>query len=290
MYTLRMRVVRDPRRLLVLSVLACLISAAPAHADSDGILRVAFTYQGIIPAVNISVSLISPDRVRQARTDKAGKIEFAGLPFEVYELEAWSVSFDDVILHDIQVKSNIPITLDIPLQLWNPPQESERLCPPPLAIDDVSGSERQAVYEERTDDVNLTGTIYSVIPRHPGLKGATITLVRSERPEIGTLQATSDENGVFKFKGLQPGKYSLMVSHNEILEKPSNFHFWVSKENLTRLGSILFGLSQGEDNCGGMVMLIAPVIAPILVPSPDLEIPLPLPFPPRPKSAYPRQN
>jgi hypothetical protein len=285
-----MRVVCDSRRLLVLSALACLLSTAPALADSNGTLRVAFTYQGIIPAVDISVILISPDRVREARTDKAGKIEFTGLPFQVYELEASSVSFDDVILHDIQVTSNIPMALDIPLQIWSPPQESESLCPPPLAIDDVSGLERQAMYIERSSKVNLTGIISSFLVRNRLLKDATITLVKFETPEIPVLQATSDINGKYEFADIEPGKYSLMVSYNGILERPYNFHFWVAKENLTRLGQIQYGLSQMNDNCGGTVMLTSPIIRPILILSPDLEIPFPLPFPPQPMYAYPRKK
>ncbi len=97
MYTWSMRVARDTCCFLCLSALACLIGIAPAHADSNGILRVAFTYQQGFPRIDISVILYSPDRVRQAKTDKTGRDEFTTLPFQTYELEASSVIFSDVI-------------------------------------------------------------------------------------------------------------------------------------------------------------------------------------------------
>ncbi len=148
------------------------------------------------------------------------------------------------------------------------------------------------MYEERTNNVNLTGIISSLPLRNRLLKGATITLVKFETPEFPVSQAITDNNGSYEFADVEPGKYSLNVSYNGVLEKPYNFHFWVTSENLTRLGQISFGMSQGSDNCpgDGTVMLSAEAIGPIFVLSPDLEIPFPLPFPPQPKSAYPRKK
>jgi hypothetical protein len=269
--------------LLGLTALACLLSAAPAHADPTGILRVVFTYEGLAPAVSISVNLISPDRVRQARTDKSGRVEFAALPFQIYELEALSGSFEDVSLPGIQIMSSEPMILNVPLKIWYPLQESERLCPPPLAIDEVSGQYQQAVYEERTDKVNLTGKI-SINIRNPEGKGTTITLVKPEDLEIGLSQAISDANGVYEFKDLEPGKYGLIVSLGGVSEKSHNFHFWVTRENLTRLGNIVFGMSQWQDICGGGVMISLPARIPYSNPPIDLDVSLPLPLPSRSKS------
>jgi hypothetical protein len=289
MYTWFMRVARDSRRFLGLSALACLICIAPAHADSNGILRVAFADQRGFPAANISVTLYSPDRVRQAKTDRTGKVEFTALPFQIYELEALSVSFADVRLSNIQITSNDPITLNIPLKLWSPPHEL--WCPPPLAIDAVPGLDRQAAYEERTNKVNLTGIISFLPARSQPLKGATITLAKFETPEIPVSQATADNNGIYEFTDVEPGQYSLTVSYNGILEKPDDFHFWVTRENLTRLGQIEYGLSQMNDICGGdRVTTIVPESDPISTPPPELAIPFPLPLPPRPKSATSRKN
>jgi hypothetical protein len=97
MYTWSMRVARDSRRFLGLSALVCLIGIAPAHADSNGILRGAFTFQQGFPAIDISVTLLSPDRVGQPKTEKTGKVGFPALPFQIYEREALSVTFADVI-------------------------------------------------------------------------------------------------------------------------------------------------------------------------------------------------
>jgi hypothetical protein len=288
MYTWFMRVARDSRRFLGLSALACLICIAPAHADSNGILRVAFADQRGFPAANISVTMFSPDRVRQAKTDRTGKVEFTALPFQIYDLEASSVSFAEVRLSNIQITSNDPITLNIALKLWSPPHQSR--CPPPLAIDPVPGLDRQAAYDERTNKVNLAGIISSMLVGNRPLKGATITLVKFETPEIPVSQATADNNGIYEFADVEPGQYSLTVSYNGILEKPGNFYFWVTRENLTRLGHIEYGLSQMHDSCPGdiTVTLTEPEIDPISTSTPDLAIPFPLPLPPRTKSATPR--
>ena len=258
------RVARESRRFFCLCGLAFLIGIAPAHADPNGTLRHAFTYQGFAPAINISVTLISPDRVRYAKTDKTGKVEFTWLPFQHYDFEASSGSFADVHLPNVQIIGNDPVTLSIPLKLWNSPHKS--LCPPPLAINVVSGLDRLVVYDVRTDKVNLTGTISYLWTQRP-LKGASITLVKFETPEIAVSQAAADNYGEYEFEDVEPGKYSLTVSYNGILEKPYDFHFWVTRENLTLLGNIEFGLSQMNDSCG-MVTVIAPEIEPISTPPP----------------------
>src|ERR1700674_3073659 len=105
---------RKSRRLLGLCALACLLRVVPARADSNGILRITFTDQRGFPEANISVTLFSPDRVRRAKTDKTGKVEFTALPFQIYELEASAVSFADVSLPNIRITSDDPITLIIP--------------------------------------------------------------------------------------------------------------------------------------------------------------------------------
>jgi Carboxypeptidase regulatory-like domain len=239
------------------------------------------------PASDISVILFSPDRVRQAKTDKAGKVEFTELPFQTYELQASGVSFAEVNLPDILIISDDPINLNIPLKLFASSQESDAFCPPPLAIDVISGFDQEASYEERAGTVSVTGNI-SGLSRDRPLKGATITLVKFETPENGISQATSDDNGVYEFKDIEPGKYSLTASRNGIMEKPYNFHFWVTRENLTRIGRIYFGLSHAQDNCGGAVIVITPAILPISSPPLEQVFPLPLPFPPRRMSASPR--
>ena len=271
-----MRVAPACCRFFCFCALVCLIGAFPAHANSNGTLRVAFTFQGTVPVVDISVTLYSPDRVRQTKADKQGKIEFTALPFQIYELEVTSVSFADVSLHNIQITSSEPVTLNIPLDRWT--DYAKPSCPPPLVIDLVSDSGQYAAYEERIGKPNLGGTIWHVYTGKP-LKGATVTLVRFEAPQVAVSRAIADSNGIFEFEDIEPGKYSVAVSYNGILEKPSDFHFWVSRENLTRLGRIEFGISQGEDNCGGTVTIYE-IRHDETSPPPDFSIPFPLPLPP----------
>ena len=258
--------VHDSVWLFALLSFACPLNTCPARAQSSGKLIVDFADEHHIPPVfPIYVTLASRDQVRQAKTDKTGKVEFTALPFQTYELDTWSIAFADFSLPNIQVTTKDPKVLNVPLKLWTPP--SEEPCPPPLVVESLPGSNFQVAYEERKGKAQVSGMVAGIYGSQP-LKEATITLVKSDHPEGIGLQATSDAGGFYKFKDIEPGKYVLAVTYREHVEKSENSYFWVTRDNLTRIGRILFGISLGEDACGGSVMIVSPPQN--LTPAPEL--------------------
>ena len=87
-----------------------------------------------------------------------------------------------------------------------------------------------ASYEGRADKTNLVGNIqgYSDGP----VKNATLTATHIETGTIHVVN--SNAKGDFQFVSLEPGKYTLKVSHQEYSEL-AGIDFWVTRENLTRL-------------------------------------------------------
>jgi Carboxypeptidase regulatory-like domain len=72
------------------------------------------------------------------------------------------------------------------------------------------------------------------------MKNAAIT---GTQIETGTTHvANSNEKGEFQFDGLPPGKYTLKVSHQEYSDL-DRIDFWVTRENLTRLPTVLLFLT-----------------------------------------------
>jgi Carboxypeptidase regulatory-like domain len=266
MYTRNMKA-HDSICFFALLSLACLVRVCPARAQSTGELAVGFVdEQGIPPASDIYVTLASQDQVRQARTDKAGKVVFTALPFQTYELDTWSASFADISLPDIQITTKDPKVLNVPLKLWTSPKETP--CPPPLVIESFADSNFQVAYEERKGKAQVSGLVAEIGRSRP-LKEATITLVHSDQPERVGLHTTSDASGLYEFKDIEPGKYTLAVTYSENVEKSEDFNFWVTRENLTRIGRILFGISLMNDNCGTGLMIglpEKPSTAPELIP------------------------
>jgi len=63
-------------------------------------------------------------------------------------------------------------------------------------------------------------------------KNATLTATHIETVTIHVVN--SNEEGDFQFVSLEPGKYTLKVSHQEYSEL-AGIDFWVTRENLTRL-------------------------------------------------------
>jgi hypothetical protein len=247
--------------------LANLLFIRPVRPQSTGELVLGFADEhGIPPAVHIYVTLASQDEVRNAKTDKAGKIVFTALPFQTYELDTWSASFADISLPNIQITTKDPKFLNVPLKLWIPAKETP--CPPPLVIEPFADSNFQVAYEERKGKAQVSGVVAGIYGSQP-LKEATITLAKSDGPEGVGLQTTSDASGLYEFKDIEPGKYTLAVTYRENIEKSENFHLWVTRDNLTRIGRILFGISLGSDTCGsGSIRIVSPPEGP--TPAPEL--------------------
>jgi hypothetical protein len=93
----------------------------------------------------------------------------------------------------------------------------------------------QAAYEDRTNNTNLVGKIAEYSSSANPVKNATLTATHIE---TGTTHVVnSNEKGDFQFVSLEPGKYTLKVSHQEYSDL-AGIDFWVTRENLTRLPTV----------------------------------------------------
>jgi len=276
-------VAREFRRFFRLSVALRLVGLVPVRAQSNGSQKVRITDNRGFPDPNAALTLVSEDRVRKVKADKAGEFEFTNLPFRTYVLEVSSPSFKDNTVPDIPITSEDRKDLTIQEQLYTAlPEKSESTCQP-FAIDGLPGLGELVAYEERTGKVNFTGKIVGVFHSNP-LRDATIHLFKFGSTENIFSTANTDDRGTFEFSHIEPGNYTLSISRVGYYASPPGFRFWITRENLTRVGNILLFPDSTQDLCGGMVMLSAPAIVPPSITPPDLVIPIPLPLPQRPKA------
>jgi protocatechuate 3,4-dioxygenase beta subunit len=83
--------------------------------------------------------------------------------------------------------------------------------------------------------MKLAGNIADISSSTGPVKNATLTATHKETGT--TYVVKSNEKGEFQFDSLEPGKYTLKVSHQEYSEM-AGIDFWVNRENLTRLPTI----------------------------------------------------
>jgi hypothetical protein len=174
----------------------------------------------------VTVILLSEERARTTKTDESGKLEFLDLPLSTYELQVTQAGFKPVPVQEISFSEPAVRQISIVLQLAAPE------CFPKI----------QAAYEDRADKTNLAGKIAEFSSSASPVKNATLTATH-----IGTGTthvAKSNEKGDFQFVSLEPGKYTLKVSHQEYSEL-AGIDFWVTRENLTRLPTVyMFGKNE----------------------------------------------
>jgi hypothetical protein len=98
----------------------------------------------------------------------------------------------------------------------------------------ISGSAAKAsglFYDQRVDETNLIGM--ALDPSGTPLSAASFTLSSSDRKWT----VTSDDKGVARFVGLQPGKYSVNLSHEGYWDE--SWPVRITRENLTRITTVL---------------------------------------------------
>jgi Carboxypeptidase regulatory-like domain len=167
----------------------------------------------------VTLILLSVQRTRKTETDENGKFDFPDLPLGTYELQVRQAGVVQVPARQISFSEPAVRQISIVLQL----AASE--CFPKI----------QAAYEDRSDKMNLAGNIADFSSSARPVKNATLTATHKE---TGTTHVVnSNEKGEFQFDSLEPGKYTLKVSHQEYSEL-AGIDFWVTRENLTRLPTI----------------------------------------------------
>ena len=202
---------------LLFSNVFCVVPLPCLYGQSTAQIRgVVRGPQGIV-IIGAAVNLLSLERARTTKTDESGKFEFLDLPLSTYELQVSQAGFTLEPAQKISFSEPVVRQISIDLRLAS----SE--CFPKI----------RASYESRSDKMNLVGNIqdFSGGP----VKNATLT---ATQVETGTMHVVnSNEKGDFQFVSLEPGKYTLKVSHQEYPEL-AGIDFWVTRENLTRLPTV----------------------------------------------------
>jgi hypothetical protein len=172
----------------------------------------------------ITVNLLSVERARTMKTDESGKFEFTELPLSNFELQVrQAAGIKPMPVQEISFSEPSTRQVSIVLQLVAPE------CFPKI----------EAAYENRIGRTNLSGKIAKFSSSNTPLKNGRITATH-----IGTgttRVVNSNEKGDFEFVNLEPGKYTLKVSHQGY-SGLAGIDFWVTAENLTRLPTLyMFG-------------------------------------------------
>jgi uncharacterized surface anchored protein len=265
-----MSMARECRHFLGLFFIACFVSFVSVSAQSSGTLKVTVTDNRGLPDPGAVLTLVSEDRFRKTKVNNAGEFEFTNLGFQTYELEISSPSFKDITVPNIQITSSSQKVLTITEELYSAPPGQEP-APPPCTLFRIAvlpGLGDRIAYEERTDKVNFTGTIADAVTGNPVI-GATVALYKAGSPNNVLTAANSDDKGKFEFSDAAPGKYTFRVSHEAYLVEKVDFQFWITRENLTRLGRISLNPKHLQLNCDP-VLGVSPAIQPNSNPPPEL--------------------
>jgi hypothetical protein len=207
-------------------VVACLLVAPITHGQSGAKLSGVVSDQsgGIIPGA--FVYLISPVRARDTKTNEDGHFEFAGLPPETYYLEVKSPGFKTGTLDDIRI-----VDKDMETSIILMVGEGSGLCVTQIdvapAMRKLYGTVNSPSYEERVSKTNLIGIVHDVT-------GISLSNLRIYLSSSGQSRAIiANKNGEFRIDNLEPGKYTLKVSHDGY--RGDSQDFWIARQSLTRV-------------------------------------------------------
>ena len=208
----------------------CFVCVLPVCCQSNPRIRgVAVDMTGGFVA-RADVILFSDERVLVTKSNEEGVFEFSPLPENVHYLQVSATGFNT---------RNMPIEDTASGLIILPPLE-------PGSSGGPCGGQIVASpfvsYEERSGKVLVTGQVRDVYG--DPLPGGSLTLMRAGPADAlkhffeGTLtaQSSTDNEGKFQFVGLEPGWYSLRISHGGYGD--DEVAFWVARENLTKLLSI----------------------------------------------------
>jgi hypothetical protein len=234
-----MNLARERPILCSLLAATCWLVGSVAHGQSGRRLegRILDETGAWIPEA--TVTLYSDDRVRTTTADGDGTFVFTGLTVPLRYVEASSTGFlsSSISMTD-GVAEPISITLHVGSCASCPIVES--------AVDVRAGS---VDYEERSGREQLTGSgpllrNTSLNLMKAGLEATERTLPTRRSPAMKersfkyafVAQVVSNEQGEFRFAGLEPGWYSLEAVHDGYDHEIAKF--WIARETLTRLSRI----------------------------------------------------
>jgi Carboxypeptidase regulatory-like domain len=175
--------------------------------------------------VRATVRLFSADRVREITTNEQGNFVFTNVSPGTYDLEAGGDGWTFATTEGLHVTDKNLTQLSVTVQ---PGTHSGRCV---IAISGSAAKASGLFYDQRVDETNLIGMALG--PSGAPLSAASFTLSSSDR----TWTVTSDEKGVARFVGLQPGKYSINLSHEGYWGESRPVR--ITRENLTRITTVL---------------------------------------------------
>ena len=204
-----------PRSLFAAVLL--LVAIPVVRSQNSANLRGLVTDQFNVPVQNSLVSLYSPDRVLQVRSDESGRFEFANAPHGTYELEASLSGFQTRVIADIRIPEKDVQVLSITLLIANQPSD----C----------GRGPQPTYEKLAFG---PPALIGVVRRYDGnpLGGFKIRLLKTGAKRVLASQHSNDE-GKFQFRDVEPGQYLVRASHKNWSAQSEIF--WITRENITRI-------------------------------------------------------
>ena len=166
-----------------------------------------------------TVNLISPDKIREVKTNDLGNFEFFDIPSGMYDLTILRNGFRPYEVENFAITSSDVRPLSFTLQLESPPPCWRTPSPS---------------YEQRMDQTNLSGTVKDANDGHVQRVAVKITFLDTGQ----THTALTGKRGEFQFRELEPGQYTLTVTHAHYWYPGKPIKFWIARENLTRFANI----------------------------------------------------
>lgn len=214
---------RSPLKIFFISTASLLGLFLAAPADQKG--HPGTTLSGKVTDVtgadvpNALVTVISPERVIQNKTDSNGKFEFVDLGAGTYDLEISAPGFMRKLIEALEIKGKAAKPLEVSLNVGSTGENCIR--------------RPESSYEETTSEkASLVGKVRDYESATP-IAQAQLALSKAGETETLATQL-SNKAGEFKFVDLEPGKYFLKATR-EGYQEVAEIKLWVTRENRTRL-------------------------------------------------------
>lgn len=200
--------------LTLLLTLLFLVSMGQAQSSSTLSGVVTDSFGASIPEATITI--YSPDRVLQARTDQTGRFSFTNAPPGKYEIEASRPGFKTQTGKAVQIENRQSSPIAITLAVANA-GECQRL-------DSIS-------YKEASD-AGRWKLIIRVLDAGRPLSQANLSISGTFDTRQPPISQVTDDRGELRFGKLEAGHYILKVSHPGY-HYAQTVSFWISRENQT---------------------------------------------------------
>jgi len=225
-------------KLTVVALFAAYLLTAPAAFSQrpDRVSGIVFDQSGA-PIADASVTLFSDEFIRAGTADQDGRFDFDNLPQGPMNLDVSSPGFKTRTMTNIQGGVFGPFV--VVLQVGSCPQCLTVTTDCRSAMQVAAIAPPKVSYEERMDDVNVTGNVRDAF----GGPLSQATLVLADWSTGSAYVTLTDAKGEFQFRDVEPGKYQLKATRDNYSQGLANLR--IARENLTRIDRLL--LVSGEE-------------------------------------------